>query len=76
MVESPSGKGKNQQLKLDEKYLFRRDQTKHWSENHQFGSRAVFRTSVSPAQLILTNVDKSDTGKYRCRIDFRQVKIH
>ncbi len=44
---------------------------KHWSENHQFGSRAIFRTSIEPAQLVLTNVEKSDSGAYACRVDYR-----
>ncbi len=48
---------------------------KHWSENHQFGSRAIFRTSIEPAQLVLTNVEQSDSGSYTCRVDFRCYKL-
>ncbi|XP_023346166.1 uncharacterized protein LOC111715131, partial [Eurytemora carolleeae] len=51
-------------------YDARGSTSKHWSENHQFGSRAIFRTNITPAQLVLTSVLKSDSGVYKCRVDF------
>ena len=44
---------------------------KRWSEDKQFGARASFRDTVSPAQLRIVKVEKGDEGSYMCRVDFR-----
>lgn len=46
-------------------------QAKLWSSPHVFGSRAFFRTQSHPAQLLLDDIELSDEGMYRCRVDFR-----
>ena len=43
---------------------------KRWSEDKQFGARASFRDTVSPAQLRIDKVERGDSGKYVCRVDF------
>ena len=45
---------------------------KRWSEDKQFGARASFRDTVSPAQLRIERVEKEDEGTYMCRVDFRE----
>ena len=45
---------------------------KRWSEDKQFGARASFRDTVSPAQLRIERVEKGDEGTYMCRVDFRE----
>merc|ERR1711892_391088 len=45
---------------------------KRWSEDKQFGARASFRDTVSPAQLRIERVEKGDEGTYICRVDFRE----
>ncbi|CAG4991403.1 unnamed protein product [Colias eurytheme] len=42
----------------------------HWSDPATLGSRASFRTSTTPAILILTKIRPEDSGQYRCRVDF------
>ncbi|CAG9572669.1 unnamed protein product [Danaus chrysippus] len=44
--------------------------TSHWSDPTTLGSRATFRTSTTPAVLLLTKLRPEDSGQYRCRVDF------
>ena len=44
---------------------------KRWSEDKMFGARATFRDSVSPAQLRIDRLERTDAGRYSCRVDFR-----
>ncbi|XP_063231784.1 protein turtle homolog A-like [Bacillus rossius redtenbacheri] len=44
---------------------------KLWSSPTAFGQRAYFRTTSSPAQLLVDDLRLSDEGVYRCRVDFR-----
>ncbi|XP_011331388.1 hemicentin-1 isoform X2 [Ooceraea biroi] len=43
---------------------------KQWSAPHFWGNRASFRASL-PAQLTVQDLQESDEGVYRCRVDFR-----
>lgn len=47
------------------------NQAKQWSSPDAFGTRAFFRTSTHPAQLLVDEIAMSDEGVYRCRVDFR-----
>lgn len=44
---------------------------KLWSSPSAFATRANFRTSSLPAQLLIDDVNLKDEGVYRCRVDFR-----
>ena len=44
-----------------------------WSDEFQFGSRAYFDLSKSPANLQVDNIKKSEAGIYRCRVDFKSA---
>ena len=44
---------------------------KRWSEDKMFGARATFRDTVSPAQLRIDRLERTDAGRYTCRVDFR-----
>lgn len=46
-------------------------QVKLWSSPTAFASRAYFRTTSHPAQLLVDNIQLKDEGVYRCRVDFR-----
>uniref|UniRef100_A0A336M8W5 CSON013841 protein n=1 Tax=Culicoides sonorensis TaxID=179676 RepID=A0A336M8W5_CULSO len=46
-------------------------QAKLWSSPDAFGPRAFFRTASHPAQLLVDDIQMSDEGIYRCRVDFR-----
>ncbi|XP_067006836.2 nephrin [Anabrus simplex] len=46
-------------------------QAKLWSSPNAFGPRAYFRTASSPAQLLVDDIQVTDEGVYRCRVDFR-----
>lgn len=46
-------------------------QVKLWSSPTAFASRAYFRTTSHPAQLLVDNIQLRDEGVYRCRVDFR-----
>jgi len=50
---------------------FRNATIKHWSEDRNFGPRSFFRHTTDPAQLIISTINKMDSGTYKCRIDFR-----
>lgn len=45
---------------------------KHWSDEITLGQRAYFRTITEPASLSIDNVQESDEGLYRCRVDFQR----
>ncbi|XP_063706128.1 uncharacterized protein LOC134835187 [Culicoides brevitarsis] len=47
------------------------NQAKLWSSPEAFGPRAFFRTQSHPAQLLIDDIQMSDEGVYRCRVDFR-----
>ncbi|KAH1007601.1 hypothetical protein HUJ04_004813 [Dendroctonus ponderosae] len=44
---------------------------KLWSSPTVFGNRAYFRPSTNPATLVIDNIQQSDEGIYRCRVDFK-----
>ncbi|XP_050294680.1 hemicentin-1 isoform X2 [Anthonomus grandis grandis] len=44
---------------------------KLWSSPTVFGNRAFFQSHASPAKLVITDIEESDEGIYRCRVDFR-----
>lgn len=46
-------------------------QANSWSSPHHFDSRAFFRTSSTPAELVIDKLRETDAGIYRCRVDFR-----
>ncbi|VVC86489.1 unnamed protein product [Leptidea sinapis] len=46
-------------------------QPKLWSSPNGFGSRAYFRATATPATLLVDGVTSSDSGIYRCRVDFK-----
>lgn len=46
-------------------------QANSWSSPHHFDSRAFFRTSSTPAELVIDKLRENDEGVYRCRVDFR-----
>ena len=41
-----------------------------WSDEKWLGTRAQFRPETFPATLQVFNVQGSDAGQYRCRVDF------
>ncbi|XP_066142389.1 neural cell adhesion molecule 2-like isoform X1 [Euwallacea fornicatus] len=46
-------------------------EAKFWSSPSVFGKRAIFRPSTNPATLVIDNIQQSDEGIYRCRVDFK-----
>ena len=44
-----------------------------WSDDHQFGTRAYFQLSSSPAELRVENIKENEAGLYRCRVDFKSA---
>lgn len=46
------------------------NQAKLWSSPTVFGVRAFFRAITSPATLVIDNIQLTDEGVYRCRVDF------
>lgn len=46
-------------------------QAKLWSAPTAFGTRAFFRSTSHPAQLLVDDIKLADEGLYRCRVDFR-----
>lgn len=42
-----------------------------WSDDSAFGNRAYFRFDEEPGQLAVQSARSSDSGQYRCRVDFR-----
>ncbi|KAF5299126.1 hypothetical protein FQR65_LT09484 [Abscondita terminalis] len=47
------------------------NQAKLWSSPAVFGPRAYFRSTTNPATLLISEIQLSDEGIYRCRVDFR-----
>lgn len=45
--------------------------SKDWSSPNVFGDRASFIASTHPATLIIKNIELTDEGVYRCRVDFK-----
>ena len=45
-----------------------------WSDEKWFGSRAQFRPDAFPAVLRVHDIQGSDAGLYRCRVDFTEVQ--
>lgn len=43
----------------------------HWSDERQFGNRALFTTDSMQAFLKLNNIKEADSGIYKCRVDFK-----
>lgn len=48
-------------------------QAKLWSAPMAFGTRAFFRSTSHPAQLLVDDIKLTDEGLYRCRVDFRNT---
>jgi hypothetical protein len=44
---------------------------KRWSDDSVFGNRAYFLLDKLPGELAIQNAKDSDTGTYRCRVDFK-----
>ncbi|XP_031626202.1 nephrin-like isoform X1 [Contarinia nasturtii] len=44
----------------------------HWLDEKNLGSRAYFQASSNPASLIINEAQDSDSGIYRCRVDFHK----
>uniref|UniRef100_A0A182SV34 Ig-like domain-containing protein n=1 Tax=Anopheles maculatus TaxID=74869 RepID=A0A182SV34_9DIPT len=43
---------------------------KRWSDDSMFGDRAYFQFEKEPGELAVQNVRETDSGMYRCRVDF------
>uniref|UniRef100_A0A182W1B1 Ig-like domain-containing protein n=1 Tax=Anopheles minimus TaxID=112268 RepID=A0A182W1B1_9DIPT len=43
---------------------------KRWSDDAMFGDRAYFQFEKEPGELAVQNVRETDSGMYRCRVDF------
>lgn len=44
---------------------------KRWSDESVFANRAYFLFDKLPGELAVQNAKDSDTGLYRCRVDFK-----
>lgn len=44
----------------------------HWLDEKSLGSRAYFQASATPPSLIINDAQDSDSGIYRCRVDFHK----
>ncbi|GAB0098066.1 IGv domain-containing protein [Sergentomyia squamirostris] len=44
----------------------------HWVDEKNFGRRAYFQAAVQPASLTIESTKSSDSGMYRCRVDFHK----
>uniref|UniRef100_A0A146KNR1 Nephrin n=3 Tax=Lygus hesperus TaxID=30085 RepID=A0A146KNR1_LYGHE len=45
---------------------------RHWSDDSSMGGRAFFQSNTNPARLTIDGIRDSDSGSYRCRVDFRK----
>ncbi|BES90113.1 CD80-like C2-set immunoglobulin domain [Nesidiocoris tenuis] len=45
---------------------------RHWSDEASMGGRAYFQFNTNPARLTIDSIKDSDSGSYRCRVDFRR----
>ncbi|XP_059607786.1 nephrin-like [Phlebotomus argentipes] len=45
---------------------------KHWVDENTFGGRAFFQAAAQPASLTIDSTKSSDSGTYRCRVDFNK----
>lgn len=44
---------------------------KRWSDDTVFANRAYFLFDKEPGELAVQNAKDTDTGVYRCRVDFK-----
>lgn len=44
----------------------------HWLDEKNLGGRAYFDASAAPASLNIDEAQDSDSGLYRCRVDFHK----
>lgn len=44
-----------------------------WSDEKWLGLRAQFKTENYPAFLLINDVRGTDSGQYRCRVDFTEA---
>ncbi|XP_055701881.1 nephrin-like [Phlebotomus papatasi] len=44
----------------------------HWVDEKSFGGRAFFQAAAQPASLTIDSTKSSDSGTYRCRVDFHK----
>ncbi|XP_049305880.1 hemicentin-2-like isoform X2 [Bactrocera dorsalis] len=49
---------------------------RRWSDESIFGNRAYFLFEGNPWELIIRNSQISDTGVYRCRVDFMKAQTY
>ncbi|XP_069962139.1 neural cell adhesion molecule 2 isoform X6 [Bactrocera oleae] len=49
---------------------------RRWSDESIFGNRAYFLFEGNPGELIIRNSQISDTGVYRCRVDFMKAQTY
>jgi len=47
---------------------------KRWSDESVFGDRAYFIFDKEPGKLSIQNTQASDSGTYRCRVDFLKAQ--
>lgn len=43
----------------------------HWSDERELGNRALFTTDSMKSFLKLSNIKETDSGVYKCRVDFK-----
>lgn len=60
-------------IKIDSVDIRERDfkAAKRWSDESVFSNRAYFLFEKQPGELAVQNAKDSDTGIYRCRVDFK-----
>ena len=47
------------------------DQARHWYDEMTLSGRATFQYNEEPSKLTLNGIKDSDSGTYRCRVDFK-----
>jgi hypothetical protein len=50
------------------------DKAKHFSATDILGSRGVFNITYPMSYLRIKPVESTDSGEYRCRVDFRRAR--